>query len=78
MQILTANHQIEPGDPNGMVRERTEGECNPIRRTISSNQTTQSFQGLTYQPKSIHTGGSMAPNTYVTSMGREALGTLEV
>jgi hypothetical protein len=60
MQILTANHWVKPGDPNGRARERTEGaevECNPIRRTISTNWTTQSSQGLIQELKSIH-GGS--------------------
>jgi len=38
--MLTANHWTEPEDPNGGVRERTEGAegvCNPIGRTIISN-----------------------------------------
>jgi hypothetical protein len=41
MQIVIANHQTEPGYPNGRARRRTEGaegECNPIERTtISTN-----------------------------------------
>jgi hypothetical protein len=41
MQIFTAKHQTEPGDPNGRARGRTEGaigDCNPIgRTTISTN-----------------------------------------
>ena len=48
MQILTANHWTEPGDPNGRDRGRTEGvkwDCNPIR-TIETNWTTQSSQWL--------------------------------
>jgi hypothetical protein len=39
MQILTANHWTELVDPNGGVRGRTEaaeGDCNCIRRTIST------------------------------------------
>jgi hypothetical protein len=39
MQKYTAKHQIECGDPNGGVRERTEGAegvSNPIR-IISTN-----------------------------------------
>jgi hypothetical protein len=41
-----------------------EGVCNPIGRTISTNQTPpQSSQGLNRQPKSTH-GGSMAPVAY--------------
>jgi len=43
MLILAVNHLTEHGDPNGGVRERsegTEGACNPIRRmAISTNQT---------------------------------------
>ena len=40
--MLAANHQNENGNPNGGVRERTEGVgvCNPKgRTTISTNQT---------------------------------------
>jgi hypothetical protein len=51
MQILTANHQIETGDPNGKDRGRTEGAegvCNTIGRTTSTYQTTQSSQGLNH------------------------------
>jgi hypothetical protein len=42
MQILTAIHWTEPGESNGKVRggtEGAEGDCNPIGRTISTNQT---------------------------------------
>jgi len=51
VRILIANHQTEPGDPNGRVRGRIEGakgDCNPIgRKTISIIWTTlQSSQGL--------------------------------
>jgi hypothetical protein len=71
MQILTANHWTEPRDPSGRVRETegAEGDCNPIgRTTISTNQTTQSSQGLNHQPKSIH-GRSMVLATYVAEDG---------
>jgi hypothetical protein len=40
--MLTANYWIEHGNPNGGVRERTqgaEGVCNPIVRTTNINQT---------------------------------------
>jgi hypothetical protein len=41
MQILTANHWTEPGDPSGRARRRAEGaegDCNPIgRATISAS-----------------------------------------
>ena len=53
-QILTANHQAEPGDPNGRARGGTEGaeeDWKPIERTTSTNQTTQSSQGPNHQPK---------------------------
>jgi hypothetical protein len=44
--------------PNGRARGRTEGAegvCNPIgRTTISTNQTPQSSQRLSHQPKTIH------------------------
>jgi hypothetical protein len=42
MQMLIVDHQIEQRDPNGRIRGRTEGAegvCNPIGRTISTNQT---------------------------------------
>jgi hypothetical protein len=58
--MLIANHWTEHGDPNGGVRERTEGVegvCNPIGRTIISTiQTSQSSQGLNHQAKSTHGG----------------------
>jgi hypothetical protein len=59
MHILTATHQTEPWYLNGRVRGRTEGaegEFNAIGRTISSNWTIKSSQGLNHQPKSIHEG----------------------
>jgi hypothetical protein len=63
-QILTANHWIECGALNGGVRERNEGAegvCNPIGRTIiSTNQTLESFHGLSHQ-QGVH----MAPAAYV-------------
>jgi hypothetical protein len=83
MKILTANHQTEPRDPNGRSRGKTVGakqDYNPIRRTLSTNQTTQSSQRLNHQPKSIHGGihGSRYIYsrgwTYLTSMGGKALG----
>jgi hypothetical protein len=54
--------------------------CNAIgRATISTNQTTQSSQGLNYQPKSTH-GGTHGASCmcsrgllYLASMGGEAL-----
>jgi len=75
MRMLAANHQTEHGDPNGGVRERTEGAegvCNFIgRTTISANQSPQSSQGLNHQPKSIHGEGEepMAPAAYVAEDG---------
>jgi hypothetical protein len=42
MWILATNHRTKCGDPNGGVRERTEGVeglCNPIGRTIISIRT---------------------------------------
>jgi hypothetical protein len=53
--------------PKERVRGRTkgtEGDCNPIRRTtVSTNQTTQSFQ----RPKSIH---RLVPGShYICSRG---------
>jgi hypothetical protein len=54
----TANYWTELRDPYGRVRGRIEGavrDCSPIgRTTVSTNQTPQRFQRLSYQPKSIH------------------------
>jgi hypothetical protein len=41
MQILLANYWFEVRDQYGRVRGRTEGAkgyCNPIERTVSTNQ----------------------------------------
>ena len=69
MQISTANHQTEPGAPNGRVREMTEGaegDCNPIgRATISTDRTPQNYRELNHQPKSMHK--SVHDSCYVCS-----------
>jgi hypothetical protein len=63
MGMLEGKHQTECGDPNGVVRGRTEGTegvCKPIgKTTISTNQTSQSSQGLNHQPKSTHGAGDL-------------------
>jgi hypothetical protein len=54
------HHWTEAGDLNRRARERpvgTERDCNPVRRTISTNWNTQRSQGINHQPKSI-CGGS--------------------
>jgi len=52
MRMLEASHQIEHRDPNGGVRERTEGVkgvCIPIgRTTIPTNLAHQTSQGLNH------------------------------
>jgi hypothetical protein len=51
MQMLATNHQTEHRDLNGTVRGQTEGaeeDCNPIGRTISTNQTLQSSQTVNH------------------------------
>jgi hypothetical protein len=74
----------ENGDPNGGVRERTEGSeggCIIIERTvISTNQTPQSSWEINHQPKSTH-GGTHSSRCicirewpYLLSMGREGIG----
>jgi len=53
-QMLTANCWTENGVPIGGVRERiegVEGVCNPIKTTITTNQSSQ---GLNHHPKSTH------------------------
>jgi len=57
----------------------TEGDCTPMGRTISANQTPQSSQGLNHQPKSIHGGthGSSKGWPYLASVGGKALGPVD-
>jgi hypothetical protein len=70
---------LSAGVPNGGVRERTEGAegaCNHIgRTTISTNQTSQSSQGLSHQPRSTHGSGCMCSRgwPWQASMGGEVL-----
>jgi hypothetical protein len=81
--MLAANHWTEQGDPNGGVRERTEeakGVCDPIERTISTNQYPQNSQRLNHQPKSTN-GGTHVSSRICSrgwpcwaSVGGEALG----
>jgi hypothetical protein len=81
--MLAAKHWPEHGVPNGGVREKIEGAegvCNPIGRTISTNQRYQSSQGLNQEPKSKH-GGTHGSSCICirgwhcwSSMEREALG----
>jgi len=86
MSSITVNHWIEPRDPNGRARGRTEGaegDCNPMGRTISTISTAQSSQGPNHQLKSIHGGihGSRYKYNrewpYLTWMGVETLGSIE-
>ena len=56
MCILGANLQTELRDPVGGVVRRTgemKGGGNPIERTTSTGQTTQSSQRLDHQPKRV-------------------------
>ena len=51
MQILTARYLTKPMDPNGSTKGMTEGaeeDYIPIGRTISTNQTPKSSQGLNH------------------------------
>jgi hypothetical protein len=46
---------LNPGTPvEELGTEGAERDCNLIRRTLSTNWTTQSSQGLNHHPKSIH------------------------
>jgi hypothetical protein len=70
MHIVPANHGTEHRDANRRVRERTKGaevDCNLMGRMISTNQTTQSYQELSHQLKSI-CGGSQ-DSSYIYSRG---------
>jgi hypothetical protein len=55
MWVFSANLWTEYRDPNGGVREKTEGAetiCNPIERTtISTNWTTPDIPGTNPQTK---------------------------
>jgi hypothetical protein len=71
--MLTANHWTEHRVPNEGVRERTEeaeGVCNLIRRrTISTNQTPQSSQGLNTNQR-VHMERPMASSAaYIAEDG---------
>jgi hypothetical protein len=66
MWMLEANHQTEHWDPNGEVRGRTEGVCNPIERTISTNQTpTPRVPRDETTNQRVHMEGPMAPAAYI-------------
>jgi hypothetical protein len=70
--VFATNHQTEEGDSSGRARGRTEGvegDCNSKRRTISTNRTTQSSQGLNHQPKSIYMEGTRTPDKYIAKDG---------
>ena len=81
--MLAAYQLTEHRDPSGGVKGRTEGTegvCNPIGKTLSTNQTPQSSQGLSHQPKNTH-GGTHGfiyicsrGRPYLASMGWEVLG----
>jgi len=84
--MLTTSYQTEPRNPNGRASGSTEGaerDFNPIGRTISTNCTTQNSQGLNHHQKRIHGMSQESRHicsrgwSYLTSMGREALGPVE-
>ena len=55
--MLTSNHWTEYTVLNRGVREMTEGVegvCNPMGKTISTNQNPQISQGLSNQQRSTH------------------------
>jgi hypothetical protein len=79
MGMLTPNYQTEPRDPNGRAEE-DERDFNSIGRAISTNKTTQNFQGLNHLPKNL-LGGTHGTRyicskgcPYLTPMGWEVLG----
>ena len=83
----SAKHQTEHKDTNGKLGQglkRLKCFCNPTgRTTISTNQTSQSSQGLNHQPKSTHWGTHgfswicSRGLPYLASLGREPLGPVE-
>ena len=85
-KLLTQNHFcLKTGKtPSEEERtDRTEGDCNPIGRTISTHWTTKSIQGLNHLSESIH--GEMHGSSsicskgwlHLASVGGEALGPVE-
>ena len=74
--------RIQCGVLNGGVKEKTEGAegvCNPIVRTISTNQTIQSSQGLSQQPRSTQGSICMCSRVghYQASVEGEVLGPMK-
>jgi hypothetical protein len=63
-QMLTANHWTEQAVLNRGVREGTEGFCNSIGKTTSTNQYPTEFQWLNH--KGVHLEVPMAPAGYVS------------
>ena len=68
MQILTANHRTEMGDPYGRVRgriEETEGDGNPIGRpTVSTNLDCWELPE-TEPPTRQHTQAGLRPLAHI-------------
>jgi hypothetical protein len=62
------------------MTERVEGVCNPIgRRTVSTNQTPWSSQGLSHQQRSTHGSSCICYRRwpYHASMGGEVFGPMK-
>ena len=70
MQILTAKHWTEVGDPYGRVRRRiegTEGDGSPIgRTTVSTNPDPLGAPREQVTKQKAYMGWFVAPSTYVT------------
>jgi hypothetical protein len=69
MQILTAIHWTEVGEPYGRVRGRiegAEGDGNPIGRKTSSTNPEPSELPETKPPTRKHTWLVCVPGTYIT------------
>jgi hypothetical protein len=63
MQILMAYHWIEVGDQYGKIRGRAEGaeeDCNPVGRTLSTNQDPSKLPETKPKTKA-HTWGGLWP-----------------
>jgi hypothetical protein len=68
MQILTANHRTELGDPYGRVRgriEETEGDGNPIGRSRVSTNPDPSELPETKPPTKEHTWAGLWPAAHM-------------
>jgi hypothetical protein len=66
MQIISANHQTEPGEPNGRARQRLK-ELKGIAIPLNEQYQLMELPDLpeTNSPNTVYMERSIAPDTYV-------------